>query len=83
MKSIYKRFELLKFYLAVYKLYRLNRKMDKCTEYVKKYKQEYTELELALKAGFYSAKKFNADAQKLINGMGGKKRLQQLAGIKS
>lgn len=77
-KNSYTKFELLKYYISIYKLYRLERKSQKYQECLSTVDKKYNNLKLALQAGFFSAKKFNEGIIKAEDSM---IRLQKLAGI--
>ena len=83
MKSSYTRFELIKFYLTMYKLYRLRRKNIKYAKLAEKCSKQCSDLEIAVAVGFFSAKAFAVSIQKTVDGRIGKERLQKLAGIKA
>jgi len=83
----YTKFELLKYYISLYKLYRYQRKRDKYTLKMKKYTAKEQVLRVALQAGNFSSKEF-CDRVRSINAavdamQADRKRLQKLAGIQA
>jgi len=81
----YTRFELMKYYISLYKLYRYQRKYDKYALKMKKYSSKQEVLRIALQAGNFSSKEF-CDRLKAINVAvdamkSDKNRMQKLAGI--
>jgi len=77
----YTRFELLKYYFTAYKLYKLERKYTKHSALTKKYDDKHKELNLALHAGFHTAKNFTKTINNIDDSKIGKNRLRKLAGI--
>ena len=81
----YTRFELMKYYISLYKLYRYQRKCDKYNIKMKKYTHKHQVLRIALQAGNFSSKEF-CDRLRAINVAvdamkSDRNRLQELAGI--